>query len=124
MQMQMTSLRLEDVQEILRLSAALNVAFPPSDTPLDYSNDAWREEFRRYMSSPERSALFGYLNHLSMDARRELLALMWLGRGDADDFPALVRYAVGISGPSDAQYIIEKVHALPLYLREGLRRLV
>jgi hypothetical protein len=54
--------------------------------------------------------------------RKELVALMWLGRGDAgDNFADHLKEAR--RNPHPVGYIWEKWSALPRYLREGLKKL-
>jgi hypothetical protein len=50
----------------------------------------------------------------------KLMALMWVGRGDQDDFANAVEYAHKNSDNGDVPYIAEKSPALPTYLRNGL----
>jgi hypothetical protein len=74
--------------------------------------------------SPERVALGRYLDQLSPDELAELIALMWLGRGDAGelpgDFPNLVSRAR--SEQFVPNYAASKA-PLGRYLRSGLRKL-
>ena len=67
-------------------------------------------------------ALEGAIKKLSRDAWMELVALVWLGRGDVEG-----RFADHLKEarrtPHPVAYITEKSPALPKYLREGLRKL-
>ncbi len=72
---------------------------------------------------PARSRLKDYLNSLSAQERVELSALMWLGRGDADeqieDWDSLITLAYETG--DDIDYIVDK-EPLATYLRQGLAK--
>ena len=59
--------------------------------------------------------------------RMELIALMWVGRGDGDDFDGALRRAYDealrhtYGGAVD--YVLAKSPVLPNYLRNGMKRL-
>jgi len=64
-----------------------------------------------------------FIQTLSPDARAELIALAWLGRGDSgDDFTQLVQHAHRTSDAGDSRYLAAK-GPLHEYLDEGARRL-
>jgi Protein of unknown function (DUF3775) len=73
---------------------------------------------------PERAQLQRLVGALPPPARHELMAVMWIGRGDepASRFADAVAYARQGSDAGDVDYICEK---LPLadYLRKGVKRL-
>ena len=104
----------EQVQEIINLSNACypNQGEPTVVTVSDIMDDILVE--------PEGQKLLReYVESLTLEARSELCALMWLGRGASgetiDDWERLVR-----SGAShDVHYIISKVQ-LSEYLGRGL----
>jgi hypothetical protein len=76
---------------------------------------------RASKSSPQRKALLDYIKHFSDDARHELTALMWLGRGDdGSDFQSLLETAYEWSDFHDAEYIVEQSLSLPSFLQRGL----
>jgi hypothetical protein len=74
---------------------------------------------------PTYEALKQTIRALSQNARLELMALMWFGRGDepGETFAELLAEAKRNSDSHDVDYIAEKSLALPSYLRDGLRRL-
>lgn len=115
----------EQVHSIVRRATALNVAFPGSAHGMKVGDP---DDFRRvtnYRSSREARALIEAIRSLSDDARHELIALMWLGRGDSsDDFLALVEQARSNANIGNTNYITEKAPSLPSYLRRGLARLM
>jgi hypothetical protein len=61
---------------------------------------------------------------LSYDARMELLALMWIGRGSEDHFDEALKQAHKNSNDGDVAYIVDKSRMLPTYLRNGLKRIL
>jgi hypothetical protein len=75
------------------------------------------------VATPEYRALGQRLEALSRPALNELVALMWIGRGDYEpsDWKYLVRRAGGDQGDL-VGYVIEKA-PLAEYLREGLAAL-
>lgn len=77
-----------------------------------------------HIGSPERAALHRRVQDLTEDERMELIAVMWLGRGDGSvrNWRALVKEAHNMSDEGDVPYICGKA-PLPEYLRQGLRKL-
>ncbi|MGE0126660.1 MAG: DUF3775 domain-containing protein [Blastocatellales bacterium] len=80
------------------------------------------EEILNYHQSPEYQDLYKSIANLSSQARRELLALMWIGRGDFsfDDWSAALKHARPDPVDQAAGYIIGKSLRLPDYLRAAL----
>jgi hypothetical protein len=78
--------------------------------------------FSGYRPDPEGDALKDTITKLSRDARRELMALMWLGRGDvAGSFADHLKQAY--KHPDEGiDYIAGKSPALPKYFRAGLEK--
>jgi len=76
-----------------------------------------------FVATPEYRALDQRLEALSRPALNELVALMWIGRGDFEpsDWEYLVRRAGGDQGDL-VGYVVEK-SPLAEYLREGLAAL-
>ncbi len=75
---------------------------------------------------PECIALTDRLERLSSDELKELVALMWLGRGGAgekaEDWKLLVEDAVRELRNAPVQYVTDKMY-LARYLRDGLEKL-
>jgi hypothetical protein len=73
---------------------------------------------------PTHDELTSWINDLTDSQKAELVALFWLGRGDADvtDFPELVDQARGQQGKSTARYLLGSP-LLGDFLEEGLERL-
>jgi len=74
----------------------------------------------------ERWALFGYLTSMNKDELAELMAIMWIGRGDEDgskeSWNYCVQHAHSLMDGGEAKYIMEK-SPLPEYLKNGLSAL-
>lgn len=72
----------------------------------------------------DRQALFDLLTVMSQDERAELMALLWIGRGDepASSWAATVQYAHENSDEGDVAYIMSK-GPLPDYLTKALEEL-
>ena len=73
---------------------------------------------------PTEDELTSWISDLTDSQKSELVALFWLGRGDADasDFADLVDQARGQQGKSTAPYLLGSP-LLGDYLEEGLERL-
>ncbi|MFC4725751.1 DUF3775 domain-containing protein [Glycocaulis abyssi] len=109
------------VHNIIDLAQKMNAAFPPSKDGIDPFSPEAKQKLGAYISSPEHQALVNYIANLSKDELVELTALIWLGRGDGDDFDGLIEHAGRSRGPGDVDYIVEKSPSLPTYLSAGLR---
>lgn len=73
---------------------------------------------------PTEGELTSWIDDLTDSQKSELVALFWLGRGDAeaDTFPDLVEEARGHQGAGTARYLLGSP-LLGDYLEEGLERL-
>ena len=110
------------VHEIAARATALNLAFPASEGGINVAKGI--SSMLEYLDSPELAALNKSLRALSAEARHELVAVMWLGRGDSgDDFDALFDHVRESSDAGDIDYITEKAPSLPVYLERGLAKL-
>jgi hypothetical protein len=117
-------LAVTDVDEVIAL--AEKAGFRPEDfagTLLEVTHKA--ADKSREGGRPERAALRAKLASLDQEARVELLALMFLGRGDGGPmaFRDMLAHARRASDASDVQYLVGKGRALSLYLRNGLREI-
>jgi hypothetical protein len=93
----------------------------PGDNPVD---DADREILFDYPDDPTVEEIRGALDSLNVDEAAELLALLWLGRGDydADEWPKAVA-AARDDADSRATDALLAVPLLADYLEEGLSQL-
>jgi hypothetical protein len=114
----------EQVHQVVHCATVLTEAFPDPAFGLKVGDRADFQEAMDHLSSPEARALTEVVRSLSEDARSELTALMWLGRGDSgDDFGKLVEEARKNFGPRGIEYITQKAPSLPVYLMRGLAAL-
>jgi hypothetical protein len=65
-------------------------------------------------------SFYEYVQSLGHEARMELMALMWIGRGFEGSFADAVQYAYANSDEGDVLYIVEKSPDLSAYLSRGL----
>jgi|GEM_PF-840214 len=114
----------KQIAAVISAAEALNAVSPSSELGLEYPGDIEKsvEDWERM--KPYRVALLDTISGLSLEARFELMAVMWLGRGDADGpFDQLLRHAKRLTDEGHVEYIAEKSSSLPLYLRQGLTKL-
>jgi hypothetical protein len=90
-------------------------AFDDRGAHLAYADD---------LENPNKRALYQAIKQLSSAQRRELTALMWVGRGiyQPTEWPAACRYARANQKDSDLLYMIEN-GPLGEQLERGLERL-
>jgi len=83
----------------------------------------WVAAVAMYVESPTRQAFLRELATFDAAERRELVALMWLGRGDrgetAADWPALLAEARRVSPDGDVLLLVGR-NLLSRYLAAGL----
>jgi hypothetical protein len=110
-----------EIQAIIVAAEHNNAAHPPSK--LGITLEEGLEMLGR--PNPTRKVLEETIRSLSQEARSELAALIWFGRGDSieTDFAEHLARAKRNSDEGDVNYIAEKSPALPTYLRAGLDRL-
>jgi hypothetical protein len=110
-------LKPNDIREIVVLSAERDEIDRPEESTLadilGSGGDAWRQASAKIVQR---------IDLLSDTARAELIAVMWLGRGDSgDDFQELVSHAMRSSDIGDSRYLSGK-GVLHTYLREGAEK--
>jgi hypothetical protein len=110
-----------EIQAIIVAAEQNNAAHPPSKFGITL------EEGFEMLGRPDptRNVLEERIRSLSKEARFELAALVWFGRGDSieDNFAEHLAHAKRNSDEGDINYIVEKSPSLPTYLRAGLERL-
>lgn len=81
------------------------------------------EERLTAMQDSNRRKIVSLIHNLESEAKAELMAIMWIGRGDgtAKDFKSLKINASQMSDIGDAEYVTEK--PLDEYLSKGLEML-
>ncbi|MGR0481215.1 MAG: DUF3775 domain-containing protein [Candidatus Electronema sp. V4] len=121
-------LSVKKVQEIVKLAEQL---YPPihnqeSNYLIDDEQKIADALEDTAISIQERKVLCNYIENLPDDERYELIALAWLGRGDAGEAPSdwesLVIEASGYTAEVAAVYLVSK-YPLAGYLREGMRKM-
>lgn len=108
-------LKARDVQDIVSLAATRDQIERPEETTLadvfGPAGDEWRAASAKIVQR---------IDKLSDKARAELIALLWLGRGDSgDDF--LVRHAMQGRDAGDSRYVAGK-SPLHQYLIDGAKK--
>ncbi len=96
-----------------------------SKRPLNLDNIT-SERIQNYLTHPKRKKFKEIVNALSKEERAELLALVWLGRGDEGatlkDWESLIEHARNENDEGTAEYLIEKA-LLADYIDRGLARM-
>jgi len=92
-----------------------------SDLPTDLSDDDSSYGLEDLSKDTDRSELSGFIRGLNVDEQIELVALMWLGRGDGDldNWPDLRAEATRAHNNRTASYLIG-TPMLADYLEEAL----
>ena len=121
-------LRKEQIAVVIKAAEALNKIDQSDKKRLTISTKPKKaaDELKRWKERlPYRQTLHASIAGLSLDARLELIALMWLGRGDDPEatFEELVPHARSDEDEGDVEYVTAKSPVLPQYLREGLAKL-
>ena len=116
--MLLKELTAQDIREIANIASARDQIDRPEEYKLgDTSGPAW-DAWRAASAN-----LATRIDSLSSQARAELTALAWLGRGDSgDDFAELVAHAIRSSDSGDSRYLAAKA-SLHTYLSDGARKL-
>ena len=90
----------------------------------DFSSEEGLEIVKRGKSDPHRPKFEQIVDSLDLEMKRELIALMWLGKDDehgVEQFPLLLEHAV-VAQDAAAQYLSSKSE-LSRSLREGMVKL-
>jgi hypothetical protein len=76
------------------------------------------------LTSPGRDRVYGLVEHLSRETQEELLALMWTGGPkNGSTFEENLELARKTRDENHASHIAEQHARLPIYLRDGLKRM-
>ena len=97
---------------------------PDAATGSDPADDDERQILLDTPDNPTEQELRDAIDGLNLDEREELLALLWLGRGDYDaqSWPDALRQARETQSPTETEYLL----GTPLlgdYLEEGVEAL-
>ncbi|KAB2656058.1 DUF3775 domain-containing protein [Brucella tritici] len=114
---------IENLEFIIAKAREYDVQVPAADeeSGSNASDDNEVDILDASLANPTRKELFAAIRSLNIDERQELLALMWVGRGDfgADEWDEALSTAADRDNGREAKYLI----GTPLlgdYLEEGL----
>ncbi len=115
----------DTVCRLIELAQAYHVREPasapePSDNALDDPSQHMLADHKDNTSYAEFETI---VRDLEPDQQREVVALLWLGRGDyvLDEWESTVEQAKDLPSPEPAQYLISHP-LLAEHLREGLEQ--
>ena len=114
------ALTIEQAREVIALAEVYRGRFLIGLSDDRGANRAYAEDLK----NPQKRALYQAIKSLSRTARRELTALMWVGRGiyQTAEWPAACRYARVNQTDGDLLYMIEN-GPLGGQLARGLEKL-
>lgn len=124
----MLSISLEKLAFIVEKAREYDAEVPPPDQDYEEGSDAVDDDDREVLldtpDNPTAQELRDAIDRLNVDEREELLALMWLGRGDYDaqSWAEAMRQARDTQSSTEAEYLM----GTPLlgdYLEEGAEAL-
>ncbi|MGN6448698.1 MAG: DUF3775 domain-containing protein [Brucella intermedia] len=117
---------IENLEFIIAKAREYDVQVPATDedSGSNASDDNEVDILDASLTNPTRKELFAAIRSLNIDERQELLALMWVGRGDfsPDEWDEALSTAADRDNGREAKYLI----GTPLlgdYLEEGLAAL-
>ena len=95
----------------------------PDEDRNDLSDAEWKQALAEYQDDESYTELKNLINDLEPDQQQDVIALMYIGRGDfeTEEWQAALAQARTIPGSRCADYLISK-KMLPDYLSEGLAR--
>lgn len=107
------------IQAILDLYREYRKSFR-DDVEINISKPSNFESLIALLRNPNRRKLVSLIDNLDAEVRAELIAVMWIGRGDGDakDFEKLKKHAKDYSDDGDANYMVAK-KPLDEYLVRG-----
>jgi hypothetical protein len=96
----------------------------PEDAPVDLSEDWGMRVLADHIDDPTYAEIKAVIDDLEPEQQIELVALMWVGRGDFDasEWEDAVKAATDEWTPRAADYLIA-TPLVPDYLEEGLNQL-
>lgn len=95
------------VQAILELYGEYKKTFRDEDETLSLKALDY-DQLMSTLRDPNRRKLVSLIDNLDPDVRAELIAVMWIGRGDgnANDFEKLKQHAIDTTDQGDAEYVV------------------
>src|SRR5690606_17832233 len=101
---------IENLEFIIAKAREYDVQVPATDeeSSSNASDDNEVDILDASLANPTRKELFAAIRSLNIDERQELLALMWVGRGDfsADEWDEALSTAVDRDNGREAKYLI------------------
>jgi hypothetical protein len=113
------NLRLDEIDKIIELAQAIEAKHPRRKGSLGLSSS------ESMVDPADLKELEAALEAIPPPARMEMLALVWIARGDypIEAFEEALAYAGEYSGSSDVRYLADKWASLATYLRIGLKEM-
>lgn len=113
------NLRLNEIENIIKLAEAIETKHPRQRRSFGFSKSD------NPVDPPDLKELTGALEAISQPARMEMLALIWIARGDyqPEAFEEALGYAREHYQSADVSYLAEKWGSLATYLRVGLKQM-
>lgn len=124
----MLTISLEKLAYIVEKAREYDAEVPPVDRDYEEGSDAVDDDEREILldtpDNPTAQELRDAIDGLNVDEREELLALMWLGRGDYDarGWPEALQQARDALSSTETEYLL----GTPLlgdFLEEGVEAL-
>ena len=111
-------LRHDEIETIIKRAEAIETKHPPK-RQLRFSN------LESPVDPPDLKELEAALGAIPQPARMEMLALIWIARGDyqPDAFEDALAYGREQFQSADVRYLADKWASLATYLRVGLREM-
>lgn len=115
----------EIICNIIKKATEIDIAEDvlPDEDRNDLSDAEWKQALAEYQDDESYAELKNLINDLEPDQQQDVIALMYIGRGDfeTNEWQAALAQARTIPGSRCADYLISK-KMLPDYLSEGLAR--
>ena len=113
------NLRFEEIETIIKRAEAIEATHPRRRGGFGFSH------LESPVDPPDLKELETALEAIPQPARMEMLALIWIARGDyrTGAFEEALAYAREHYGSSDVRYLADKWASLATYLRVGLKEM-
>lgn len=115
----------EIICNIIRKATTIDISediFPGEDRS-DLSDTEWKQAMAEYQEDESYVELKSLIDDLEPDQQQDIIALMYVGRGDFEitEWKAALAQARTVPASNCADYLISK-ELLPEFLSEGLSR--
>jgi Protein of unknown function (DUF3775) len=113
------------VCNIIKKATTIDIAqdILPEEDNSNLSDVEWKQAMAEYQDDESYSELKNLIDDLEPDQQQDIIALMYVGRGDFEksEWKAALKQARTIPAGNCADYLISK-KMMPDYLSEGLAR--